>query len=483
MPQILTCPNPNCKKPVQVPDGSGGKQLKCPLCQKMFIVPASGPAAAVKVAAASHHGAPVGAAKGSSAGASSAEFQLPNIPSSGGGGNKCPSCGAGMLPSAICCMECGWTQPSEEDTAGDAGNVIICNNPACGVANPPTERNCVRCNNVLPTPPGTMIKARYRIEKQLAVGGFGAVYLATDTKTSNKVAIKDMICGDAGEFSIRLNFFRREMEILKALEKCPIVPRIYELIEDGDKAHLIMEFIKGKDLLKIMGEDPATAKPYTVEQIVEWAKSICDVLTVMHTQNPPLVHRDLKPDNVMLLEDGKTIKMIDFGTARDIGRTARDREKAKTRVYTEGYAPPEQIIGKPEPRSDLFALAGTLFHLVTGKSPEGSFTAKEIEQKLAGQNGGVQPQHKWFWELMRINLAEDVNDRYFTAKDFKADLEKKGLTKDVTCKKCKAATPFRTPFCSKCATPLTDATVACNQCGKNNFLGCKYCIYCGGRLR
>src|SRR5262249_48379688 len=156
------------------------------------------------------------------------------------------------------------------------------------------ERNCVRCNNVLPTPPGTMIKSRYRIDKQLAVGGFGAVYLATDTKTKSQVAIKDMICGDAGEFQIRLNFFRREMEILKALEKCPIVPRIYELTEDGDKAHLIREFTKGKDLLKIMGEAPATAKPYAVEQAVEWAKSICDVLTVMHTQNPPLVHRDLK---------------------------------------------------------------------------------------------------------------------------------------------------------------------------------------------
>src|SRR4029077_5364113 len=133
----------------------------------------------------------------------------------------------------------------------------------------------------------------------------------------------------------------------------------------------------------IMGDDPATAKPFTIDQAVEWAKSICDVLTVMHTQSPPLVHRDLKPDNVMLLNDNKTIKMIDFGTARDIGKTAKEREKAKTRVYTEGYAPPEQIIGKPEPRSDLFALAGTLFHLVTGKSPEGSFTAKEIEQKLA----------------------------------------------------------------------------------------------------
>lgn len=480
MPQILKCPH--CTKPVQVPDGSGGKQMRCPSCQKMFAVPGGTPAA---VGAGSRAGG--SSTSGSQAGGSSMDFSLPSIPPSGGGAvgdGKCPSCQAPMLASAICCMECGWTQPSPDDEAGGGGDqVIVCNNPACQSANPATARNCIRCDNVLPTPPGTMIKARYRIEKQLAVGGFGAVYLATDTKSGAAVAVKDMICGDPQEFSIRLNFFRREMEILKALEKCPIVPRIYELIEDGDKAHLIMEFIKGKDLLKIMGDDPATAKPYPVEQVAEWAKSICDVLTVMHTQSPPLVHRDLKPDNVMLMEDKKTIKMIDFGTARDIGKTAKEREKAKTRVYTEGYAPPEQIIGKPEPRSDLFALAGTLFHLITGKCPEGSFSAKELEEKLKGADGGVDPKHRWFYELLKINLAEDVNDRYFSAKDFKVDLEKQQLTKEVKCKKCSQSSPVRTPYCTKCATPLTDVSVACNQCGKNNLMGSKYCIYCGKPLR
>src|SRR5262249_50624219 len=161
-------------------------------------------------------------------------------------------------------------------------------------------------------------------------------------------------------------------EILRMLEPIPIVPRLFDLIEQGQQAYLAMEFIKGKDLLKIM--ESANNKPYPVDQVIEWGKRICDVLAHMHTQQPPLVHRDPKPDNIMLLEDMKTIKMIDFGTARDIGRTAKEQAKGKTRVYTEGYAPPEQIIGKPEPRSDLFALAGTLYHLATGKAPEGTFT-------------------------------------------------------------------------------------------------------------
>ena len=98
-----------------------------------------------------------------------------------------------------------------------------------------------------------MMHGRYRIEKLLAMGGFGAVYLAKDTKHGDRpVAIKDMICADPQEFAIRLNFFRREAEILRSLDVIPIVPRVYDLIEQGQSAHLVLEFIRGKDLLKIM---------------------------------------------------------------------------------------------------------------------------------------------------------------------------------------------------------------------------------------
>ena len=295
---------------------------------------------------------------------------------------NCPACGSPLLPGAISCMDCGFLLQAD-GAAGEAEGPSpnICPNPACGVANPPGERNCQRCSTPLPTAPGTVLHGRYRIEKLLAMGGFGAVYLATDTKNGNRpVAVKDMICADPQEFAIRLNFFRREAEILRSLDAIPIVPRVYDLIEQGQSAHLVMEFIRGQDLLKIM--EGANNKPFPLDQVIDWTKAICDVLTHMHTQSPPLVHRDLKPDNIMLLEDKKTIKMIDFGTARDLGRTQKEKMAAKTKVYTEGYAPPEQIIGRPEPRSDLFALAGTMYHLATGKAPEGFYTAKEIETQL-----------------------------------------------------------------------------------------------------
>jgi serine/threonine protein kinase len=378
-------------------------------------------------------------------------------------------------------MDCGYL--IQGDVAGDAeGTPVLCPNPACGVANSPTDRHCQRCATPLPTAPGTVLHGRYRIERLLAIGGFGAVYLATDTKQgSREVAIKDMICADPGEFTIRLNFFRREAEILRALQNLPVVPRVFDFIHQGQTAHLVMEYIRGQDLLKIM--ETNGNRPFPMDKVVEWGKSVCDVLTQMHLQSPPVVHRDLKPDNLMLLEDGKTIKMIDFGTARDVGRSQKERLAQKTKVFTEGYAPPEQIIGKPEARSDLFALAGTLYHLATGKPPEGHYTAREIEEQLKGGNGAIPAEWRWFHELMKINLAEDVNDRYFTAAEFKADLERRRVTREVACAKCKAVNPVRQPYCIQCAEPLTAPSPPCNYCGKVNHLGSRCCIHCGNRLR
>jgi predicted Ser/Thr protein kinase len=468
MPQVIRCPL--CSKAMQVPDGSAGKQVRCPSCKKVFVVGAA-PARA-----------PVGAAVAATPAAPRPVPAPPAAPKPAPAAPKeCPACKSPLLEGAIACMDCGYLlQP---DTAADAeGPPNLCSNPACGVANPPGERTCQRCGNPLPTPAGTMLHNRYRIERLLAIGGFGAVYLATDTKAGNRpVAIKDMICVDPQEFAIRLNFFRREAEILRALESLPVVPRFHDLVEQGQTAHLVMEYIRGQDLLKLM--EGNANKPFPAEQVIGWAKSICDVLTVMHGMSPPIVHRDVKPDNIMLLEDARSIKMIDFGTARDLGRTAKDRQAAKTRVYTEGYAPPEQIVGKPEPRSDLFALAGTMYHLLTGKSPEGFYTARELEEQLADAKGALPGEHRWLYELIKINLSEDAKDRYFSAREIKADLERRRVTREATCPKCQQLNKVRDPYCARCAEPMTDAAPPCHNCGKVNRMGSRYCIHCGNHLR
>ncbi len=465
MAVIIKCPNAACGKAMQLPDNAAGKRVQCPTCKQPFQVPATAAAPAAKPG-------------------SMPSISLSDVGNGAKGASptKCPACGSMLNEGAVACMDCGFMLQADTGPAEPEGPPNLCANTACGVANPPGERNCVRCGNPLPIAGGTLLHGRYRLEKLLKMGGFGAVYRGVDTKQADRaVAIKDMIGNDPQEFAIRLNFFRREAEILRALEKVPIVPRVYDFIHQGQTAHLVMEFIRGKDLLDIM--EANGNKPFPVPMVIEWAKAVCDVLHTMHNQSPPLIHRDLKPDNIMLLEDQRSIKMIDFGTARDLGRTAKERAAGKTRVYTEGYAPPEQIVGKPEARSDLFALAATLYHLVSGKAPEGFYTAKEIETQLSDTPSPIPAQFKWFYELLRINLSEDVNDRYFSAKEIKADLDAQRVTKEAPCPKCKTPNSVRTPFCSKCAEPLTDPTAPCVMCGKYNRMGGRFCIYCGNRLR
>jgi serine/threonine protein kinase len=463
MPYVIRCPH--CSKSMQVPDNAGGKHVQCPSCKQAFAVPQLQPAAVGAAAGPAAPPAPVVSGNGAPA----------------AGPTKCPSCGSTLLEGAVACMDCGYMLQADTGAAEPEGPPNLCANPACGVANPPGERNCQRCGSPLPIAGGTLLHGRYRLDKLLKMGGFGAVYKGVDTRTGKEIAVKDMIGNDPQEFAIRLNFFRREAEILRTLDPVPIVPRFFDFIQQGQAAHLVMEFIHGKDLLEIM--ETGGNRPFPVGLVVEWGKSVCDVLMTMHSQTPPIIHRDLKPDNIMLMNDQRSIKMIDFGTARDLGRTAKERAAGKTRVYTEGYAPPEQIVGKPEARSDLFALAATLYHLATGKAPEGFYTAKEIEQQLAEVNSPIPAPQRWFFELIKINLSEDVNDRYFSAREFKRDLEQQRVTREVACPKCQTPNKVRTPFCVKCAEALTDPASPCAMCGKYNRLGSRFCIYCGNRLR
>jgi predicted Ser/Thr protein kinase len=503
MPLVTKCPH--CSKPSQIPETYAGRQVRCPTCKQIFVaqsapapqltpVPQPVAAAARDTAQRATTDRPKGTDQMVRAQPTQPMQAVPSLGKSRPPAPKpaapptaqipaaarCPACKAPLNPGATLCLDCGWVQP--ETTAADSDEQpVLCTNPACGVANPPTERYCQRCNTMLPTAAGTMLHGRYQIEKLLAIGGFGAVYLAKDVKANRQVAIKDMICADAQEFTIRLNFFRREAEILRSLESQAIVPKVYDFIHQGQSAHLVMEYIRGDNLLKIL--EVNSNKPFPVDLVVEWSKQICDVLQHMHSQTPPVVHRDLKPDNIMLLEDGRSIKLIDFGTARDIGRSLKTRLAAKTRVYTEGYAPPEQIIGKPEARSDLFALAGTMYHLITGKSPEGFYTARELEATLKEGNGAIPVDQRWFYELIRINLAEDANDRYFSARDIKFDLEQRRVTTEVACFQCRHLNKVREPYCARCAAPLTELTPHCHQCGKPNRMGSRCCIHCGNRLR
>ena len=452
MPQVARCPH--CNRLLQIPDELLGQPVRCTNCRKSFVVAAPKAPTALPPP----------------------ETATPPAPSV----SACPVCRAPLAADAVACSECGYQRAAVATLEVDAP-ANVCTNPACGVANPPGERFCQRCNTPLPASPGKVVTARFRLDKPLATGGFGIVYLATDLRLGQPVAVKEMIVGEGKEGELRRTFFRREAEVLHSLQALPIVPRLVDLVEDGSTVYLVLEYIPGQDLLQVL--EGAGGRPFPVEQVAGWGARICEVLAHMHAQSPPLVHRDLKPDNVMLLPDRQTIRLIDFGTARELGKTGKDRRVARTKVFTEGYAPPEQVVGKPEPRSDLFALAGTLYHLATGRPPEGFFTARELWEGLRESPGPFPAEQRWFYELLAINLAEDPNDRYYSAREFQRDLLARRVTREAPCPRCGTSNPAREPFCRSCGEGLTDAGANCGQCSRLNRLGCRYCIYCGGRLR
>src|SRR5271167_4680830 len=171
MPVIIKCPNAACGKQMQVPDNAAGKRVQCPTCKQPFMVPAAAPA-------------PVAAAPSGSQ--SSITF------SDAGNGVKtaaptlCPACGSKLNEGAVACMDCGFMLQADTGPAEPEGPPNLCANPACGVANPPGERNCQRCGNPLPIAGGTLLHGRYRLEKLLKMGGFGAVYRGVDTKSADR---------------------------------------------------------------------------------------------------------------------------------------------------------------------------------------------------------------------------------------------------------------------------------------------------------
>src|SRR5262245_23502590 len=213
MPLVTSCPK--CGKTIQVPDHIVGKAVRCPLCLQTFVyqgtaVPqpaaeaGAGPSTLTPMPTPPLAPKPAQAETAATPDTAAAPelITTPPPPGPASAASQCPACKATLLPGAVACMDCGYLLQMEASAAEPEGPPNLCPNPACGVANPAGDRHCQRCGTALPTAAGTILQGRYRIERQLAVGGFGAVYLAVDTRNGKRpVAIKDMICADPQEFT------------------------------------------------------------------------------------------------------------------------------------------------------------------------------------------------------------------------------------------------------------------------------------------
>lgn len=205
--------------------------------------------------------------------------------------------------------------------------------------------------------PGSLILQRYQIVRLIGRGGMGAVYEAIDQRLRNTVALKQMI-GSAEE---NATAFEREAQILAGLRHGAL-PKVIDYFRDGQGRFLVMEFFSGADLAALQARRGGS---FPVEDVIDWADQLLGALDYLHSRTPPVVHRDIKPQNLKLTPDGQVV-LLDFGLARGGGPD----ESPSFFGYTLQYAPLEQIEGSgTEPRSDIYALGATLYQLLTDRAP------------------------------------------------------------------------------------------------------------------
>ncbi len=260
-----------------------------------------------------------------------------------------------------------------------------------------------------PTTIGTILAGRYQVDRKLGEGAAGVVWFVKDLRKQGLTwAVKELDFSTVplDERDDARKLFSRETETLQRL-KHPALPTIVDRFEVGDCEYLVMQRVEGPTLESLF----KGGKPIPEPDIARWGEQICEVLTYLHEQDPPVVYRDLKPSNVMYSTAG-SIMLVDFGIARAV-----NPEKAgDTTCYgTPGYAPPEQYMGKSVPQSDLYSLGATLYQLLTRHEPKPF--AFEFAP-TASRNPDISPR---MGRLIDRLLSVNVEDRPASAREAGAE--------------------------------------------------------------
>lgn len=255
---------------------------------------------------------------------------------------------------------------------------------------------------------GTVIDGKYEVLREIGRGGMSVVYLAMDTHLNKQWAVKEIRKKGSGKNDeIVVNSLLAEANMMKRLDH-PSLPRIVDIIDNGVTIYVVMDYIEGESLDKILNEYGAQSE----EMVIGWAKQLCDALGYLHSQKSPIIYRDMKPANVMLKPEGN-IKIIDFGIAREY----KEQNLADTTVLgTKGYAPPEQYSGQTDARSDIFALGMTMHHLLTGVDPRSGEAYAPVRQWNPELSEGI--------EIIIDRCVEPAaENRYQSCADLLYDLE------------------------------------------------------------
>jgi serine/threonine protein kinase len=305
--------------------------------------------------------------------------------------------------------------------------------------------------------PGAILQNRYRIVTELGSGGMGAVYEAIDQRLDATVAIKETFSADE---RLRRQF-EQEARLLAQLHH-PNLPRVSDYFAENGRAFLVMQFIAGDDLARIISQQPG---PFPTNLVIAWADQLLDALIYLHTQDRQIIHRDIKPHNLKLSSAGQ-IALLDFGLAKaHVTEHSTTQSAHSVFGYTRRYSPLEQIQDEgTSPRSDIYALGATLYHLLTGIKPPDALAraaalANSQPDPLRPANDVYKALGADLAAILNKALALNASDRFENACEFREALRRLGrhnfpdrgvhaaprgerLTTLVAASKAKTADPF-----------------------------------------
>ncbi len=259
----------------------------------------------------------------------------------------------------------------------------------------------------IPLDPGTTIGGHYVIDGLINRGGFGAVYRGIDSSEGDRpCAIKETY--DVTPFARRRALM--EAAILFTVNSKHL-PRVYDAFESNGRFYLVMQLIEGKtlqQLLKLQG------RPCSEQEVLTWLLPIVHVLNELHSRNPAVIHRDIKPGNIILTPD-QTAVLVDFGLTKLYDPNSDTQ--TMVRAVSGGYSPIEQYVGKTSPQSDIYAMAATMYFLLTLRLPPESVNRSYRDELIAPRllNPMLSPNVE---RVLHKALSVDADLRYRSMEEF-----------------------------------------------------------------
>lgn len=288
-------------------------------------------------------------------------------------------------------------------------------------------------------PEGTMVGNRYRLETVLGIGGYGITYKGIDTRLDKVIAVKEYYPGFWASryaaldpnvhcqgrmlesYDRGLDRFLDEAKTLVSLSDVPEVVRVTDFFEENNTAYLVMDYLDGQNL-KQMAEGFGGRIPADI--LIPVLEPLIRALGKIHAKG--MIHRDLSPDNIMMLEDG-TVRLIDFGNARDT-----TNKQSMTLAMKQGFAAPEQYKSRGQGTyTDVYGICATIYYCLTGKLPPQAMERLTGTPFLSPYEQGVDISVKWEYAIMdglelyvqkRIQTMDELWERFYGA-DEKEQME------------------------------------------------------------